>query len=40
MPITVVVWLDSDIVNDSNKEAILSSTFSGKINIKVESRRA
>ena len=40
LPLTVVVWLDSSKITDSNKEQILSSTFSGKINVKVESRRA
>ena len=40
LPLTVVVWLDSSKVTDSNRDDILSSAFSGKINVKVESRRA
>lgn len=38
--IIVIVWLDSNMVTDSNRDEILSSSFSGKINVKVESRRA
>ena len=40
LPLTVVVWLDSSKVTDSNRDDILSSAFSGKINVKVESRRS
>lgn len=37
--IIFIVWLDNSLVTDTNIEEILSSTFSGKINLKVESRR-
>ncbi|MGM9876331.1 MAG: hypothetical protein ACI310_03780 [Bacilli bacterium] len=33
-----IVWIDNSLVTDTNREEILSSSFSGKINLKVESR--
>ena len=38
-PIIVIVWLDSSKLTQDNRDTILSSTFSGKVNVKVESRR-
>lgn len=38
-PIIVIVWLDSSVVTEDNLDEIASSTFSGRINLKVESRR-
>lgn len=38
-PIIVIIWLDSTLIDSTNSTQIMSSTFSAKINMKIESRR-
>lgn len=38
-PIIVIIWIDSSLVDSTNSTQIMSSTFSAKINMEIESRR-